>query len=83
MKELITGYAYDDESTEQAVKEVEDKFGYVIDPHGAVGYLALTEWQKAHPNTRGVILETAHPSKFKLSGLRRWRTGRKRLLLWG
>ncbi len=65
MKELITGYAYDDESTEQAVKEVEDKFGYVIDPHGAVGYLALTEWQKAHPNTRGVILETAHPSKFK------------------
>ena len=65
MKELVTGYAYDDATTEQAVKEVEDKFGYVIDPHGAVGYLALTEWQKTHPNTRGVILETAHPSKFK------------------
>jgi|AntRauTorckE5430_2_1112549.scaffolds.fasta_scaffold01799_3 threonine synthase len=65
MKELITGYAYDDATTEQAVKEVEDKFGYVIDPHGAVGYLALTEWQKDNPNTRGVILETAHPSKFK------------------
>jgi threonine synthase len=64
MKELITGYAYDDATTEQAVKEVEDKFGYVIDPHGAVGYLALTEWQKDNPNTRGVILETAHPSKF-------------------
>lgn len=65
MKELITGYAYDDAATEQAVKEVEDKFGYVIDPHGAVGYLALTEWQETHPATRGVILETAHPSKFK------------------
>jgi len=65
MTELITGYAYDDATTEQAVKEVESKFGYVIDPHGAVGYLALTEWQKANPNTRGVILETAHPSKFK------------------
>lgn len=65
MKELISGYAYDDAATEAAVKEVEDRFGYVIDPHGAVGYLALTEWQKTHPDTRGVILETAHPSKFK------------------
>lgn len=65
MTEIITGYAYDDESTEEAVREVEEKFGYIIDPHGAVGYLALTEWQKSHPGTRGVILETAHPSKFK------------------
>ena len=65
MRELITGYAYDDATTEAAVREVEDRFGYVIDPHGAVGYLALTEWQKENPNTRGVILETAHPSKFK------------------
>lgn len=62
----ISGYAYDDPTTEEAVREVEERFGYVIDPHGAVGYLALTEWQKEHPNTRGVILETAHPSKFKL-----------------
>jgi threonine synthase len=65
MRETITGYAYDDASTEHAVREVKDRFGYVIDPHGAVGYLALTEWQKSHPNTRGVVLETAHPSKFK------------------
>ncbi|MEM1360040.1 MAG: threonine synthase, partial [Bacteroidota bacterium] len=65
MKELVTGYAYDDAATEEAVREVESHFGYVIDPHGAVGYLALTEWQKSNPNTRGVILETAHPSKFK------------------
>ncbi|MEL7161625.1 MAG: threonine synthase, partial [Bacteroidota bacterium] len=65
MREMITGYAYDDATTEAAVREVKDRFGYVIDPHGAVGYLALTEWQKTHPNTRGVILETAHPSKFK------------------
>ncbi len=65
MQRDVSGYAYDDKSTEAAVREVEDKFGYVIDPHGAVGYLALTEWQKANPATRGVILETAHPSKFK------------------
>lgn len=65
MTKIVTGYAYDDESTEVAVREVEEKFGYTIDPHGAVGYLALTEWQKSNPDTLGVILETAHPSKFK------------------
>ncbi len=65
MRELITGFAYDDDRTEDAVREVEQRFGYVIDPHGAVGYLALTEWQQSNPGTRGVILETAHPSKFK------------------
>lgn len=64
MKEAITGYAFDDTSTEKAVREVQEKYNYTIDPHGAVGYLALKEYQKQHPNTRGIVLETAHPSKF-------------------
>lgn len=64
MKEAITGYAFDDISTEMAVKEVQEKYNYTIDPHGAVGYLALKEYQKQHPKTRGIVLETAHPSKF-------------------
>ena len=65
MRQDVVGFAYDDETTEQAVREVEEHFGYVIDPHGAVGYLALTEWQKENPGVTGVILETAHPAKFK------------------
>ena len=65
MREEIVGYAYDDATTEEAVREVANRFDYTIDPHGAVGYLALTEWQRENPATRGVILETAHPSKFK------------------
>ncbi len=65
MSEIISGYAYDDERTEAAVRAVREQFGYTIDPHGAVGYLALTEWQRQHPEVTGVILETAHPSKFK------------------
>ena len=36
-----------------------------MDPHGAVAYLALNAYQKEHPNTTGIFLETAHPSKFK------------------
>ncbi len=65
MSSLITGYAFDDVQTEEAMRLVEAQYNYVIDPHGAVGYLALVAYQAKHPNTRGVILETAHPSKFK------------------
>ncbi len=60
----IKGYAFDDTQTRKAVKEVDSKFKYIIDPHGAVGYLALKEYQEEYPETTGVILETAHPSKF-------------------
>ncbi|MEQ8705675.1 MAG: threonine synthase [Phaeodactylibacter sp.] len=64
MKASISGYAYTDEATRAAVKEVHDRYGYIIDPHGAVGYLALQEYQKSHAGANGVILETAHPAKF-------------------
>lgn len=64
MKDKISGYAYSDKETEIAIKEVADKYGYIIDPHGAVGYLALKEYQETNPDTIGVVLETAHPSKF-------------------
>ncbi len=63
-RKLVSAYAFTDAATEGAVKEVHDKYGYTIDPHGAVGYLALKEWQQGHPASRGIILETAHPSKF-------------------
>ena len=41
-----------------------ERFNYIIDPHGAVGYLALQSYLKANPGHQGIILETAHPSKF-------------------
>ena len=63
MKGDIEGFAYGDDVTRSAVKEVYEKYNYVIDPHGAVGYLALKEYQKAN-DVVGVILETAHPTKF-------------------
>lgn len=65
MNTLISGYAYGDLETEQAIRDIRNTHNYLIDPHGAVGYLALEAYQKQHPNTRGIILETAHPSKFK------------------
>ena len=64
MKEQIVGFSYTDKETEEGMKQVKEDYGYVIDPHGAVGYNALDEYQKVNPNTQGIILETAHPSKF-------------------
>ncbi|PHI20573.1 threonine synthase [Lewinellaceae bacterium SD302] len=65
MRQLITGYAFTDLETEAAVQLVKDRFDYTIDPHGAVGYLALDRYQKETNSSHGIILETAHPSKFK------------------
>jgi threonine synthase len=64
MKELLSGYSYDDAQTRDSIKEIYDKYGYIIDPHGAIGYSALKEYQKEH-DVNGIILETAHYAKFK------------------
>jgi threonine synthase len=64
MADKISGYSFDDSQTRVAMREVYQKYGYVIDPHGAVGYLAAEAWLTEHPEDITVILETAHPSKF-------------------
>ncbi len=64
MTENIVGYAFNDAQTRIGIKRVEER-GYLIDPHGAVGYLAWLAYQTHHPDTTGIILETAHPAKFK------------------
>ena len=44
-------------------KRVEKDYGYVLDPHGAVAFVALENiWQKNR--MEGFFLETAHPVKF-------------------
>lgn len=65
MRQMIKGYSYSDESTQQTMKEVYEQHDYLLDPHGAVGYLGLSEFLKDHPDYIGVFLETAHPAKFK------------------
>ncbi|MGB0775344.1 MAG: pyridoxal-phosphate dependent enzyme, partial [Akkermansiaceae bacterium] len=64
MVDKITGMSFSDEETRAAVREVERKFGYQIDPHGAVAYLAAQAWRDTHKDDDVVLLETAHPSKF-------------------
>jgi threonine synthase len=66
LSDEITSYSFSDLQTKKAIKEIYNKYSYLIDPHGAVGYLALEEYiTKNHIESfNGIILETAHPSKF-------------------
>ncbi|WP_448520541.1 threonine synthase [Rhodoflexus sp.] len=66
MKKHLYGYAFSDEATRLAMQEVKAKYNYVIDPHGAVGYLAWEQFRKEHApqDAVGIVLETAHPAKF-------------------
>ncbi len=63
MTSKIKGYRFTDKETIQAVKDVFQEYNYIIDPHGAVAYLALKEYQKEN-DVVGIVLETAHPTKF-------------------
>jgi len=60
----LSSYAFSDEQTRKAMAEVYKATGYVLDPHGAVGYLGLKKYLDGHPECQGIFLETAHPVKF-------------------
>ncbi len=64
MKARVSGFSFDDESTRATIKRVHDETGYILDPHGAVAWLAAEAWLKEEPEASCVVLETAHPSKF-------------------
>ncbi len=63
LKSDISGFAFTDEETQTAMRDVFAKKKYVLDPHGAVGYLGLKKYLE-NQNATGVFLETAHPAKF-------------------
>lgn len=53
-----------DASTKAAMDEVYRRTGYLLDPHGAVGYEVLKAYLGKDSSSVGVVLETAHPAKF-------------------
>ena len=64
MADRIAGRCFNDDETRAAIRAVKAATGYVIEPHGAVAYLAAKSWQADHPGDEMIVLETAHPSKF-------------------
>jgi threonine synthase len=61
----IWGHGATDEETLAAMKMLHDRFGYVADPHTAVGVLGWEAYKREHPDpAQGLVLATAHPAKF-------------------
>ncbi len=63
-KNDFSSYAFSDEETLVALKDLYTKNQYIAEPHGAIGYLGLKEEMKKYGKSVGVFLETAHPIKF-------------------
>ncbi|MBK6722634.1 MAG: threonine synthase [Acidobacteria bacterium] len=68
LKEKLESVSISDETTAATMRDVYAKYGYTLDPHGAVGYRALADHFEKNADSRGIFLETAHPVKFDSVG---------------
>ena len=66
LKNLVTGYSFDDAETLKAIHAVYDHYNYVVCPHSAIAWQALKDYQQdVHvDDAAGIFLSTAHPCKF-------------------
>ena len=64
LKRQLHSYSFTDYETREAMLTIYKKDKYIVDPHGAVGYLGLKKYLSSHRNNTGIFLETAHPVKF-------------------
>ena len=61
----ISGCGFSDEETLHTMHDMEQRHGYLLDPHTAVGVLGWESFAKQnHAATQGIVLATAHPAKF-------------------
>jgi threonine synthase len=59
MRALISSAPHTDDQVRSAIAELHKKYGYIADPHTAIGYLGA----KGRPHA--IFLATAHPAKFR------------------
>jgi threonine synthase len=64
LKRILSAYSITDDETRSVIKKVYKQYKYILDPHGAVGYLSLERYLKKNPAFKGLFVETAHPVKF-------------------
>jgi threonine synthase len=64
LKNMLSSYSITDDETRDAIHSVLEQNDYLLDPHGAVGYIALQRYLKDNTGLKGIFLETAHPVKF-------------------
>ena len=65
MRENIFSVSISDRETRETIKRIYDRYGVILEPHGAVGWKGLETYLEATgDNALCVSLETAHPAKF-------------------
>ncbi len=70
LSQSFVGGCCDDTATKQTIKEVFDKYGYLIDTHTAVAFKVYEDYVKnTGDSTKTVIASTASPYKFAPSVL--------------
>lgn len=61
----VWGHASTDEETLKEMKAIHERFGYIADPHTAVGVLGWEAYKLEHSEpAQGLVLATAHAAKF-------------------
>ena len=63
IRTFLSGQSVDDETILSTIRDCRWQTGYILDPHGACAYKALTDSLRDGEN--GLFCETAHPAKFK------------------
>ncbi|WP_259285909.1 threonine synthase [Candidatus Karelsulcia muelleri] len=64
IKKLVSAYSFSDKETFEIIKSIWANYKYIMDPHGAIGYLGLKQFLKKKNNTKNIFLSTAAPVKF-------------------
>jgi threonine synthase len=64
LRRILSSSSITDDETRATITKVYKRYHYLLDPHGAVGYLSLEQYLKENPELKGFFVETAHPVKF-------------------
>ncbi len=69
MRDDLYGVSFSDEETRNAIAEIYRKYKTLLEPHGAVAWLGISDYSasikdKKSGNQLYISLETAHPAKF-------------------
>lgn len=63
IKNVLDSFAINEEDTKKSIIELYKNYNYIIDPHTAIAYKALSN--NINPDEYGIFLSTAHPAKFQ------------------
>jgi threonine synthase len=64
LRRVVTASAHTDADVRGALRELDQRYGYVADPHTAIAYLGSVDVITGNAEVHAQFLATAHPAKF-------------------